>query len=110
MLVVDGVVNEPSGAPRPHQAHAAQNAQLVRYGGLADSNERGDVAHAELSRGQCVEDANPRRIPEHAEGIGQRLDGPRLKERRLPFERVVRPVTGGRVVLNPGFGYRHMNV
>ena len=46
----------------------------MRYGGLADADERGDVADAQLAGRQRVEDAHPRRIAEDAKRVGQRLD------------------------------------
>ena len=43
-----GVVDVPAGAARADEPHAAQQPQLVRDGGLADADERGDVADAQL--------------------------------------------------------------
>ena len=56
VLVVERVVDQPAGTARPDQAHAAKQAQLMGDGGLADADERGDVADAELAAGQHVED------------------------------------------------------
>ena len=49
VLIVDGVVDEPAGAARTDQPHAAQQAQLMRDRRLADADERGDVADAQLA-------------------------------------------------------------
>ena len=43
------VVHQASGAPRTHEPHAAQEAQLVRDGRFADADVRGDVADAQLA-------------------------------------------------------------
>jgi hypothetical protein len=51
----------------------------VRGGGLTDADERGDIADAQLSRFERIQDPHPRRIPEHPECLRQRLDGTRTQ-------------------------------
>ena len=74
VLIVERVEDLPAGAARADQAHAAQQAQLVRDRRLADAHERRDVADAELAACQRVENPHPRRVAEDAKGLGQRLD------------------------------------
>ena len=90
VLIVDSVIDEPARAPRTHEPHAPQQPQLVRRRGLADADERGDVADAELATRQRIEDPYAGRITEDAERVSQRVDraGPhqsglsRLREMR----------------------------
>ncbi len=74
VLIVNRVVHEAAGAPRPDQPHTPQEAQLVGYGRLADAHERRDVAHAQLAARQRVKNAHPCRITEDAKRFGQRRD------------------------------------
>ena len=83
VVIVDRVVDQPPGAARPDEAHAAQQPQLVGDGRFADANERGNVADAELAGRQGIEDAHARRIAEHAERVGERFDRSRRSSARL---------------------------
>ena len=67
--------NDLAGAPRTHETHAAQQAQLVRDGGLAHADQLRDVADAEFTGREHVDNAYARRIAEDAECLGKRLDG-----------------------------------
>ena len=71
VLVVEGVEDDAAIAARPHQAHAAKQAQLVGDGGLADPQHRRQVAHAQLAVRQGIENPHARGVPERAEGVGQ---------------------------------------
>ena len=75
VLVVERVVDLPPSAPRAHEAHAAQQPQLVRDGRLADPDQLGDIADAQLSAGERVENPDSRRIAQHSERVGERLNG-----------------------------------
>ena len=50
---------------------------------LADPDQRGDVADAELAAAQRVEDADPRGIAEDAEGVCDVADGVAAHQRAL---------------------------
>ncbi len=84
VLIVERIEDLPAGAARPDEPHPSQEPQLVRHGGFADPYEPGDVAHAQLARCQRVENADTRRVAEHAEGVGDGLDGPGLEENAAP--------------------------
>lgn len=89
MVVVEGVENLFAGAARPHEAHVAEHAQLVRHRRFGEPEQVGDVAHAQLSARQRVEDPDTRRVAEHLEGFGERRDGavdeqPRAERRQRP--------------------------
>ena len=97
-------------------SHAAQQAQLVRDGGLADADEGGDVAHAQLAARQRVEDPDARRVAEDAERVSQRFDGAGRQQRVAPSLGVAGIEVGrlagvGRDGANGGGGIvRHMNI
>ena len=93
VLIVDGVIDEPARASRAHEPHAPQQPQLVRRGGLADTDERGDVADAELAAGQRIEDPDAGGITEDAERVSQRFD--RARSHQCGFSRFgeMRPLT-----------------
>ncbi len=80
VVIVDGVVHEAPGAPRADQSHAAKQPQLMRDRGLADPDERGDVADAELAGRERVENSHARGIAERAERVRQSLDGSRRQQ------------------------------
>jgi hypothetical protein len=84
VVIVDGVVNLPTGTPRAHEPQAAKQPQLVRGGGLTNPHERCDVADAELPRGESVQDPHSGRIPQRPEGFGQRLHRAGANETRPP--------------------------
>ncbi len=75
MLVVQPVEHEAAAAARPHQPQAAEQAQLMRDGGLARIDELGQLADAHFLLGQRIQQADAGRIAEHGEGRGQRLGG-----------------------------------
>ena len=77
VLIVDGVVDQAARAARAHETHAPQQPQLVRRSRLADTDERGDVADAQLARRQLVEDSYACRITEDAECVSKGFDGAR---------------------------------
>ncbi len=95
MVIIDGVVDLTAGAPRPDEAHAAQQAQLVRYRRLADADEGRDVANAELARRERVEDADAGRIAQGAERVREPLDGSRRQQPGPPGFRAERVEVGG---------------
>ena len=83
VMIVEGVEDHAAVAARPHQPHAAQQAQLVRDGRLAEAEQPGEVADAELGAGERVEDAHARRIAEDLERLGQGADRRLGEQRRL---------------------------
>ena len=108
VLIVDGVVDQTAGAARAHETHAPQQSQLVRRGGLADADERGDVADAELARRQRVENPHSCRITEDAECLGKRFDRTRAHQEGLSRRREM----GARAFDCRGafFNWGHMNI
>jgi hypothetical protein len=97
VLIVDGVVDQAARAARAHETHAPQQPQLVRRSGLADADERGDVADAELARRQRVEDPHACRIAEDAERVSKRFDRACIHQQGLPRRRTMRtPAFDGR--------------
>ena len=89
VLIVDGVVDQPARAARAHETHPSQQQQLVRRSGLADADERGDVADAELPRGQRVEDPHACRITEDPECLSQRFDRTRAHQQGFSRRRTM---------------------
>src|SRR5205085_6768856 len=74
VLVVERVVDAPSLAAPPDDAHAAHQAELVRDGGLAEADPFGDLVHAELPLCEGVDDPHAGRITKDPERVGERLD------------------------------------
>ncbi len=54
----------------------------MRYGRLAEPEQAGQVAHAQLLVGEGVQHANARRIAQDLEGLGQGFDGRHCHHRR----------------------------
>ena len=71
VVIVRDVVDVLAGAARLHEPHAAQQAELVGDGGLAEPEQLGEVADRHLGPGQGVEDAHAGGVPEDLEGLGQ---------------------------------------
>ena len=90
MVIVDRVVHEPAGAARTHEAHPAKQTQLMRDGGLADADERRDIAHAQFAGRERVEDSDARRIAEHAERVRQTFDRACRQKALAPCRRTAR--------------------
>ncbi len=93
MLVVQPVEHEAAAAARPHEPQAAEQAQLMRHGGLARIDEFGQFADAHLLLGQRIQQADAGRIAEHRKRGGQRFGGAEAHQR--PADR--RDHLGGRV-------------
>ena len=72
VLIVEGVVDVLAVAPRSHQSHDAQQPELVRNRGLRQSENVGEVAYRHFGLCERVQDAYPRRVAQHLEGLGQR--------------------------------------
>jgi hypothetical protein len=79
-MIVHGVIHEPPGTPGAHEAHAAQQPELVRCRRLADSDKRRNVAHAQLSVLEGIQNADSRRVTKNTERVRERLDGARFQE------------------------------
>src|SRR5215467_10168530 len=60
VLVVECVVHESSVPPRAHETHAAQQAQLMGHGRLADADPRGEIVDAQLCARQGIQNADAR--------------------------------------------------
>ncbi len=73
-MIVNGVESQPAVTTDAYQPHRAKETQLMRDGGLAQADPGGEVVDAELTGPQYIEDPDTSRVPEHAEGICQRLD------------------------------------
>ena len=71
VAVVERVEHHAPFAARLDQPQVAQQAQLVRDGGLGHPDQRGEIADAQLAVRQRVEDAHARRIAERAERLRQ---------------------------------------
>src|SRR5262249_26452458 len=57
MLIVEGVEHHLAVAARPHEAHATEQPQLVRDERIAEPEQPGQIADAQLGPRQRVEDA-----------------------------------------------------
>jgi len=75
VLVVERIEHHAAGAPGAHDAHAAQEAQLMRDGGLAEAEQTRQIADAQLGTGQGVEHPHARGVAEQLEGVGERRRG-----------------------------------
>ena len=78
VFVVEGVEDHPPLTSRPHDAGAAQQAELMRHGGLADAQTRGNVTDTELAGRQDIENAHPGAIAQYPEDLGQPFDVARI--------------------------------
>ena len=66
MLVRKSVVHHPASLVADHNVAVTQQAQLVAQGGLADAQQQGEVAHAQLVRqAECMENSGAGRIGEY---------------------------------------------
>ena len=74
MVIHKGVVGHLPLTAVPHETKVPQQAELVRHGGPAPADNAGEVAHAQLLSGQRVEKLVPRRVGEHLEHPGERLE------------------------------------
>ena len=57
VLVVERVEREPAISPMSNHSGGTEQTKVVRNRRLGQSNHRGDIANAELMRGQCRNDA-----------------------------------------------------
>lgn len=74
VLIVEGVEDLSSRATRTHEPQAAQQAQLMRDGGLREVHPARKVLDAEFGAREGVEDPDARGVAEHAEGFRERDD------------------------------------
>jgi hypothetical protein len=70
-MIVERVVDQLPGASWSYQTGVAQETQLVGDGRLAEAEQLGKLADAQLSTRDGVEDADPRGVAEDFEGIGE---------------------------------------
>lgn len=80
--VVERIEDELPGTPWAHEAHAAEEAQLVRDGRFRHPEQGGEVADVALAVREGVEDADARGIAQHFEGVGEGRDGVSVKQVR----------------------------
>jgi len=108
--IVDGVVDQAARAARAYETHAPQQPQLVRRGGLADADERSDVADAKLPSRQRVENPHSCRITQDAERVSERFDRALPHQQRFSRRREMRTHASdgraGEAFFDPG----HMNI
>jgi hypothetical protein len=115
VVIVDRVVDQPAGAAWAHEPHAAEQPELVRDRRFADVDERRDVADAQLAGRERIEDANTRRITQHAESFREPFDRA-CREKLLTASRrssLVEMVGDARNVFSAGGSrgnWRHMNI
>src|SRR5204863_9395968 len=83
VLIVERIEDHSSSTARAHQAHAAEQAKLMRHRRFGQSKQPRDVADAQLRARQRVEDADARHVAEHFEGLSERDDGTLTQQRRL---------------------------
>ena len=81
VVVVECVEDQPPGPARTDQTEAAEEPQLMRRGGLAQPDQRGKVADAQLSARERVQDADARRITQGPERLGERCREGRRNQR-----------------------------
>jgi hypothetical protein len=82
MIVVQGVEDHAAAAAGADEAQAAQQAQLVRDGGVARADQFRQLADAEFATGEGVEQADASGVAEDREGGGQRRRGAVADQRR----------------------------
>jgi hypothetical protein len=83
MVVVGDVVDVPAVAARFHEAHPAEQTQLMGDSGLGETEELREVAHRHLGAGEGVEDSHARGVAEDLEGLGQGGHRRLVEEARL---------------------------
>jgi hypothetical protein len=117
VVIVNRVKHLSTSSARTHEPHRSQETKLVRYGRFAHSDERRDVAHAELAICQRVENPYARRVPQHPERFRQDLNGGALQQgsssRFGAGDIKVRSVAGvldGLLKLGCGGWTGHMNI
>jgi hypothetical protein len=71
VIVVEGVVDEATFAAGTDETEGAEQAEVMRDGGFALADRRGEVADAELAAGEGGDDAEPGRIGERGEDVGE---------------------------------------
>ena len=79
VLVVEGIEDLLAGPAGTNQPHAAQQAELMRDGRLAQTQQFGDVADTQLAAVDRVQDTDPCGITKRLEGLGQRLNRGRIQ-------------------------------
>ena len=79
VVVVQCVEDLPAVAAGAHEAHAAQEPELMRDGGLRQPEDVGEILYTQLGPGERVENADAGRVAEHLERLGERQNG-RLAE------------------------------
>lgn len=83
VLVVERVEHLAPRPARSDKTKATEKAQLMGDGGFAQADERRQLADAQLTMGERVEQADPRRVAEQLERLGEGFD--RLgREQRPP--------------------------
>jgi hypothetical protein len=80
VLVVEGVKDLLTRAPRADEAKAAKDSELMGDGGFAQAQKLSNVAHAKLRPEDGVEDADTGRIAERLEGLGEGFDSLRIEK------------------------------
>jgi len=85
VVVVEDVEDLAAVAASADQAHAAQEAELVRDGGLGHPEHARQILDTELGSGQNVENPDAGLVTEHLEGLGERHHGRRAEQLRPPL-------------------------
>jgi hypothetical protein len=75
VLIVEGIEDHLSGAAGTYHAQVTEEAELVGHGRLAEPEQAGNIADAQLGAGNRVEDTHASDVAEHLERLGERRHG-----------------------------------
>lgn len=91
VAVIQGIKHVLALLTRLHQLGRTQQPKLMRNGRRADVQNRRDVAHAELTQSQRMQNANPGAVAQQAENLRQARRGSVGQEEvtHLPYPVVV---------------------
>ena len=79
VVIVDSVLDAVAVPPHGfHQAPISKETQLVRNGGLGHANGEGEIADAERTSCQRIQDLCPRRIAQGVESTDDKFEDFRL--------------------------------
>jgi hypothetical protein len=74
VMVIERVEREAAGAPDSYETRGSQQAKLMGYGRLGQSDQRRQVTDTSLAVGEGIQKPDARRIAEQLEDVGHRLD------------------------------------
>jgi hypothetical protein len=90
VVVIEAIEDHPTVTASANEPQTAEQSQLMRHGRLADPQQCGEVANAELSGRERRQNSDASGVAKHLEDLGKAIDGRGIGHLRLDLRDALR--------------------